>query len=302
MANFYHFQPSRFLTWWCVAATILSWVSTVRAINFPATVDIDIVYPRNGTFAPEVLTPIVFTVRNPQLAAPLDLNLRWEIYRNDRPFNDGPWSVGTKRLIWATNPNATDPFYVYGYTDKLNVEAPWWLRWKLSWGNCSQSDDPNQEPGVASDVSFSHVRNIVEFTTKNGSTQLDLATVNRPGDDTCGNVTDTRVTFNVTGVLDTPRPYQYDDLDTCAVLAPPSNITTPPPTKTCGPEIDASAASSILAGITATACANLPGPDVSCPPDKPSSAIRSIGGPFLAGTATWLKIFMSASVAYIVFA
>ncbi|KAI1470471.1 uncharacterized protein F4812DRAFT_417712 [Daldinia caldariorum] len=296
MVNFYHFRLSRLLASWCIAATIISWVSTVRAIDFPATLDVDIVYPRNGTFAPTLLTPIVFTIRNPQLAAPLDLNLDWAIYRNDRPVGDGPWSDGTKRLIWATNPNATDPFFVYAYTYKLNVETSWWLRWELSWGNCSQSETNHPN------FSFNRKVNVVEFTTKNGSTQFDLATVNRPGDDTCGNVTDTRVSFNVTGVLDTRDAYKYDDIDTCAVLAPPSNITAPPPTRTCGPEIDASAASSISAAITATACAWFPDPELSCPPEKPSSAVRGIGGPFLAGTATWLKVFMSASVAYILVA
>ncbi|KAI1475604.1 hypothetical protein F4774DRAFT_396629 [Daldinia eschscholtzii] len=292
-------QPSRLLTSWCVAATILSYVSMVRGIDFPATVEVDLIYPRNGTFAPSVLTPIVFSIRNPQLASPLDLNLQWDIYRNDRPLGEGPWTQASKNLRWVDFSNVSDPYIAYSWTGKLNVETTWWIRWGVLWGNCSRSPDRYTKEGMASTTSFKLKNNVVEFTTKNGSTELDLASVNRPGDDTCGNVTDTRVTFNVTGVLDTPDPSKYDDRETCAVLAPPSNVTIPPPTRTCGAEIDASTASSILAAITATVCAGLPGPDVSCPPESLSSATRSKGVLSMAGATSWLMSLLFASVIHL---
>ncbi|KAI0844732.1 hypothetical protein F5Y00DRAFT_187992 [Daldinia vernicosa] len=283
-----------------VAATILlSCVSAVEAIEFPATLEVDIIYPRNGTFAPTVLTPIVFAIRNPQLAEPLDINFSWDIYKESQPLGDGPFSSGSKDLRWVDFSNISDPYFVYTYSKMLDVEDSWWIRWELAWGNCSKI--PSTIDSV--EISFGRRNNVIEFTTKNGAKQLDLASVNTPDDDTCGNVTDTRVAFNVTGVLDTPRPDKYDDRETCAVLAPPSNATAPPPTRTCGAEVGASAASSISAAITSRACAGFAtDPNVTCPPESPSSAAKSKEVQFLAGMTTWLNTLVFAGVAYILIA
>ncbi|KAF3061280.1 chitinase [Daldinia childiae] len=284
-----------FLMPWRVAATILSCISVVGAIEFPATLDVDIIYPRNGTFAPTVLTPIIFAIRNPQLAEPLVLNFQWDIYKGESPLSDGPFSFGSKDLQWVDFSNISDPYFVYTSTNKLNFEDSWWIRWSVAWGNCSES------PGTIDPVktSFSYRNNVVEFTTKNGTRPLDLSSVNTADDDTCGNVTDTRVTFNVTGVLDTSFPSRYGGRETCAVLASSSNSTAPPPTRTCGAEVGASAASSILAAITSQACAGFAtNPNVACPTESPSSAARGKGAQFLAGSTTWLKTLTFARIMY----
>ncbi|KAI1660775.1 hypothetical protein F4813DRAFT_348288 [Daldinia decipiens] len=284
------------LTSWRVAATILSCISAVKAIEFPATLDVDLIYPRNGTFAPTVLTPIVFAIRNPQLAKPLDLSFQWDIYKEDEPVSDGPFSSGNKDLQWVDFSNISDPYFVFTYTKKLNVEDSWWIRWEVAWRNCSET--PSTLYPV--EISFSHRNNVVEFTTKNGTKQLDLASVNTPDDETCGNVTDTRVTLNVTGSLDTPHPYKYDGRETCAILAPPSNVTAPPPTRTCGVEVGASAASSISAAITSQACTGFAtDPNVACPTESPSSAMKSKDVQFLEGIATWLEMLVFTGVTYI---
>ncbi|KAI0111992.1 hypothetical protein F4814DRAFT_424395 [Daldinia grandis] len=279
-----------------VAATILSCISVVKAIEFPATLEVDLIYPRNGTFAPTVLTPIVFAIRNPQLAEPLDLGFQWDIYKGDQPVTDGPFSSGSKDLQWVNFSNISDPYFVYTYTKKLNFEDSWWMRWEVVWGNCSKTlstIDPVE-------ISFSRRTNVIDFTTKNGAKQLDLATVNMPDDDTCGNVTDTHIALNLTGVLDTPRPSQYDGREICAVLAPPSNVTAPPPTRTCGAEVGASAASSISAAITSRVCAGFPtDPNVACPSESPSKATRGKGAQLLAGSMAWLKGLTFACVMYI---
>lgn len=44
------------------------------AITFPATVEVDLVFPRNDTYTPAALIPIVFAIQNAQLAASLDPN------------------------------------------------------------------------------------------------------------------------------------------------------------------------------------------------------------------------------------
>ncbi len=90
-------------------------------------------------------------------------------------------------------------------------------------------------------------------------------------DDSCA---DTEMyTFNV-------HPSKYDGHSSCAVLAPgPTPAANP-----CGAKVDAAAAPSISAAITAWKCAGLH-PVVSCPP----AATTASGGAArpLASIAAW---------------
>ncbi|KAI8960072.1 hypothetical protein F5Y11DRAFT_282865 [Daldinia sp. FL1419] len=295
MADSRRRQPGRLLASWYIATAIFSSMYMVRANEFPTTVDVDIIYPRNGTFAPTLITPIVFAVRNMKQAKPLNLRLSWDIYGDKHPVRDGLYSTGSADLTWVDYSNVSDIYYEYSWTAMLNLEDSWWIRWEISWGNCSRIPEKRLGEDMATDGDFHYANRVVEFTTKNGAKELDLAEVNKPGDDTCGNTTDTRATFNIVDVLNSKNIPNYHGGDTCAVLAPPSNATSLAPTRTCGTEVGASAASSISAAITSQICNRYPRPEVSCPPEEPSSATRAI--PFLVGTI-WINIFVLASGVY----
>src|SRR5262249_31149706 len=103
--------------------------------------------------------------------------------------------------------------------------------------------------------------NHVMFTIKNGAQQPDL--VAATSDATCAANTES-FTYNVTEILNGTWTLDRSTLDSCAVLA--STLPTPPPNP-CGAKVDASAASSISAAITSSACAEVH-PVVSCPPTK----------------------------------
>ena len=49
--------------------------------TYPATVEFDVVFPLNDTYAPVALFPIVFAIQNPQAAVPLLLNIEWYLGR-----------------------------------------------------------------------------------------------------------------------------------------------------------------------------------------------------------------------------
>ncbi|KAI1764140.1 hypothetical protein GGR53DRAFT_334810 [Hypoxylon sp. FL1150] len=274
-----HQLSSSLVTWWLVLAPCWSSEST---INFPAIVDVELIFPRNDTYAPANLTPIVFGIRNSQLAAPLDISFDWNLWNLDDL--DGPGIGGLFDLRNVNFSNVSDPYFAHEYTTQLNVtEARWSLVWSMGSGNCSAT--PAADDGAAaSGLSFYNRVRSVQFTTKKGAQQPDIAAAATTDDDTC---TDNYFTFNVTGVLDTPITAKYDGRDTCAVLAP-TNMSATPTEKLCEFGADASAASSISAAMTATACAALH-PVVSCPPDTPSGASPSTRISLLVEKIVWLE-------------
>ena len=116
---------------------LLSCCSTAQ-VAFPTTVEVDLIFPRNDTYAPTALMPIVFAIQNSQLAAPLDLNFQYDIFQLGAP--DGPSVSGILDLRWAKF-SSSDPFFAFRSTQKLNAtESEWSLVWTLSSGNCSGTE------------------------------------------------------------------------------------------------------------------------------------------------------------------
>ncbi|KAI6090037.1 hypothetical protein F4821DRAFT_230487 [Hypoxylon rubiginosum] len=281
---YYRYQLwSSLLASWLVLTPC--WSSAAQSpIEFPATVDVELIFPRNDTYAPANIVPIVFAIRNSQLAAPLDLSFDWNLWNLDNL--SAPGAGGLFDLTNVNFSNVSDPYFAYEYVTELNVtEARWSLVWSMGSGNCSRPDGATGDDKTASSLSFYNRDRNVRFTTRNGAQQPDLAAAATTDADAC---TDNYFTFNVTGVLDTPLGAKYDGRETCAVLAP-TNMSATPTEKLCGFGADASAVSSILAGITATACSSLH-PVISCPPDAPSGASAGKGMSFLVTRIAWLEV------------
>ncbi|KAK3934191.1 hypothetical protein QBC46DRAFT_428586, partial [Diplogelasinospora grovesii] len=217
---------------------------------FPATVEVDVIFPQNDTYAPSPLMPIVFAIQNAHLAGPLDVNFEWSVYLVDDP--DGVSDQRTVDLRGANLSN-TSLYFAYQTTGKLNhTEGAWSLLWTVSSGNCSGSGSNRTWAFSGSNLS----KNLY-FSTNNSAPAPDL--VAATADNTCANMQ--AYTFNVTGILDVPDPSKYDGHSSCAVVAPgPTPAANP-----CGAKVDAAAASSISAAIMSSACA-APQPVVSCPP------------------------------------
>lgn len=134
------------------------------------------------------------------------------------------------------------------------------------------------EGGRPTKVGFQNRDQGVDFTTRKGAQVPDLIVATDQS--TCAANTQTQ-TYNVTGTVDIFRP----ELDgTCAVLSSTSPSPAPNP---CGAKIDAAAASSISAAVTARVCA-FPDPQVSCP-SKSQATGRSLGGlGGLVATVGWI--------------
>ncbi|KAB5570888.1 hypothetical protein GE09DRAFT_1105178 [Coniochaeta sp. 2T2.1] len=205
--------------------------------------------------------PIVFAIQNARHAAALDLTLEYLIYRlaaNGTP--EEPLAGQDTISLRGANLSATDTFFTYASTSGVNTSATSWsLVWSLGPQNCSRSESP------LNPISFNNSGNYVVFRTESGAKSPDLVAVT--ADATCANTQS--FTFNITENV--PRPITSSagalPANSCAVL---SDTVPFPVANPCGAKVDASAASSISAAITATGCASLH-PIATCSP-KTSAA------------------------------
>jgi hypothetical protein len=200
------------------------------AQTYPTTVEFDLVFPRNDTFAPAELMPLVFAIQNPKAMVAIPIEIQWSIGR-----------VGVGPLFgdvfttpsWASYSTDPDPYFIYTWFPYLNgTEGEFSLQWLLASGNCS----------TGSVLGGSQTQNYVEFTLKNGAQQQSLVT----SLNTCPTQ---YATFNVTETLPVTDPADDSLYNTCAVLAP-----EPPPANPCAAKVNDTIASSISAAITASAC------------------------------------------------
>ncbi|KAI1385663.1 uncharacterized protein F4822DRAFT_432518 [Hypoxylon trugodes] len=287
------YQSRRLLTVCAVLGLISRCWAAAQAIEFPATVEAHLIFPRNETYAPSRFFPIIFAIKGSQLAAPLDINFDYTIFEMS-PNKSAPGSDGILDLRWINWANTSDPYYPWSYTVDLGDgdadDAQWYLLWTVSSGNCTNNES------VADKTQFFNQGNGIEFSTKKGGKQPDFNAVAAEDDPSCSSILEGYFSWNVTGILDTPRPDKYDSHDKCAVLEPSrlgrQNSTT------CGPRPDASAVSSLEAVMTSRACSALH-PVISCPPDEPNGAAPFRGTQFVVGGMIWMIIAAFGGFMYI---
>ncbi|KAK3489497.1 uncharacterized protein B0T23DRAFT_203133 [Neurospora hispaniola] len=257
-------------------SAVLLWAMQVGAATFPATVEVDLIFPRNDTYAPSILFPIVFAFQNAALASSLDPSL-------DLLLWDSTFSHANDSTLNLKSTNfSNEPTFVYTYISTLNTTADgaptsYMLSWELGARNCSHGGLPFIGGGFRSLG--------VTFTIANGAPNPDLvgATTNSA---LCTNAS--HFAFNLTGTLDV-YPAQYDGRNSCAVLSDVQPLVDGDP---CAVHVDSATASSISAALTATACADAVSPLVSCPSKQNAAAADT-----KAGFPAMLSGFVAALVA-----
>jgi hypothetical protein len=245
----------------------LVWVAhAVNATTFPATVEIDLIFPRNDTYAPTALFPIVFAFQNAALATSLDPGIEIILYNGTRP---NLTTVASRVLdLRYANFSGSDPTYVYTYITGLETlsggaAASFNLNWETSAGNCSKQGGILTFGGGWVDTSM-------HFTIQNGAQQPDLVAATTPSGAACSNAS--HFAFNLTNTLDVTQPEKWDGHKTCAVF---SVVQRQVPGNPCAVEVSSSTASSILAAMTSRACTAV-NPIVSCPSSNKSAAAESV--------------------------
>jgi hypothetical protein len=241
-------------------------------------VEVDLIFPRNDTFAPSKLTPIVFAIQNPSLVQSINPVLSWNIEQRGVSAND---SINTSDLfhLSSLNYSNSDPYFLYESTGHLDSEGFFQFAWTIEYSNCSQ--DAGTDAGTNA-VTFTRnsTRHSLYFTTKNGTSQPDL--IAATDDNTCAQ--SLSQAWNVTNLLNVPDEKSYGGAPSCAVVPSPTATASP-----CKVKISPSAASSISAALTSYACA-APSPQVSCPAAKnaASGTQLPVGGAWLTAIVGWL--------------
>ncbi|RJE19224.1 hypothetical protein PHISCL_08431 [Aspergillus sclerotialis] len=114
-------------------------VACVRAAAAAAlfgTTEIDLVFPRNDTFAPMPLLPVVFAVQNPPVSKMLWPRLEYGV----GPLGHANLSADFHDFDDLTDmpSNDTSAYFVYtGVADRVNTEGNWEFWWRFRAMNCS---------------------------------------------------------------------------------------------------------------------------------------------------------------------
>jgi hypothetical protein len=266
MGAFNHVRP---LAWAALMAVLTTAVGEASSTSKLGTFEVDSLFPRNATYAPRALMPIVFALQNPTLASTLEASIFWELWEGNN--RSSPGSVTNGGIELATlDLSSSDPLLVTRFVNTVAYpDGLWTLAWSLEIYACSQPE------GATQDITLS---NATIFTTSASGQPPDLVAATAA--DLCG--TTEAYAFAVTS-----------SGDACGVLGPS------PATSPCAVTISPAAASSISAAATALACSPLQrqlNPNVTCPAstDNPSAS-ASASSADAAGRSRMAAVAAAAS-------
>ncbi|KAI9376163.1 hypothetical protein BJX61DRAFT_461609 [Aspergillus egyptiacus] len=100
--------------------------------------EVDLIFPREGTFAPMHSMPVVFAVQNPSAAKELHAVIEHGV----RPKGGGYTVWGHSDELATVPANVTTYFSSSSLDTMLNTTGSWEFFWNMYWLNCSRSYDP----------------------------------------------------------------------------------------------------------------------------------------------------------------
>ncbi len=227
-------------------------------VNAAGVVEIDVIFPRNETYAPSDRFPVVFAVQNAALAK----HLRLDIDSFIRNGSDLTNVFGHYSHDLANANFSSEPYFAY-YWRTFDTEGPHELFASVSVASCNASSEPVTIVGNSTNFS-------VLFTVKKGAQEADLvaATAN---DKTCSakdgvavSVTDQTLEYPASGRL---------EAGTCAVLDDSSPTPTADP---CRVKIDKTVVESISASLLSDLCKRL-NPPADCPKESAVQQLAVVG-------------------------
>ncbi|KAI8719883.1 hypothetical protein NCS52_00770600 [Fusarium sp. LHS14.1] len=211
--------------------------------NSTGLLEIDLVFPRNETYNPSPLMPIVFSYRNTKLIPLLRPTITYEIWR----YSDfGGDNLPGEEEVPLVNPSSSDPYLKHSfYVSDFDTEDTWLLAFHVRWTSCVKDGKGSLgfDPYTVLQTNLTNVG--IVFTTKGPSKQIDL--VAATSNQTCAapagiaiDIASTDNTFDSTG---------ENEEDRCPwVTSPPTEADS------CAVTIGTAAASSISASMTSDVC------------------------------------------------
>ncbi|KAI1171751.1 hypothetical protein F4777DRAFT_593497 [Nemania sp. FL0916] len=256
-------------------AALFSLLSAVAAYGpqYPTTLEVGIVFPRNETYSPVDAFPLVVAIQNSSLSHFLqfDMSLQWVIFKVDNESVDAVSELIEASSFQTDPPTTADQRYLVSATTQLNsTEGRFKLFWTLGVNNCSIVNvNPNGTSNI--DVVNMKYSNSTYFTLKNAAQPPDLVAATSP--ETCASMA-ARV-LNLTGYTPvpgvTPNPHLTpEEQKQCPILRNATVSPTP-----CSVRMNQTQAAILSASATLIACdtwpIDYPGYKAACE-DEPSSA------------------------------
>jgi hypothetical protein len=224
----------------------------------PGIFEVDLLFPRNETYAPSWLMPIVFAVQNPSLAVPLSATIQWTLWEGNDTRSPGSIGAGDIEVagdVVTVKPAPSNPYLLSSAVNTISYpDGVWTLAWYLQYNLCGS-------------LTHSEIFTTV-FTVNKSGKAIDLEAAT--SSDVCGNTE--AQGFNITS------------FDGC-------HLGPSPTTNPCVATIDSAAASSLsaLAKATGSICtsysSNLTCLNPQPPPGQPSAA-----NPRVAAASTLLTL------------
>lgn len=257
---------------------LLASTGTVQAVtdHSSGVIEVDLLFPRNETYAPTEIMPITFGFQNPELTPLLGPSISFtlrDMNNVSRPLKD-PFSFDLRWTNFSSSNGST--FYEYHPENQpeLMMESTYMLTWSFNWWNCTEDTQSRRD---SQNMHSNYSTSSVVFTTKSGAKDMDVRSIG----DKCPEKGQA-FAFNVTRTHQTSSGANWDGGDTCGEMA--SALPTPNP---CRTKVSPAAASSISAGIARQRCEGN-SPPADCPP-KESGAQRTV-----FGSAVGLMIILGA--------
>jgi hypothetical protein len=204
------------------------------------TLEVDLLFPRNGTWKPTAILPIVFAVQQPQLGILIQKQvIRWRFRQN----NNSSASAHEGTTTFDLNSTTPGLYLATGFSDAFaNVEGLWGLQWQVSLRNCSEISSEHAIPSFSSfsESIFMHFRTNNSAPTPNLETALSL--------DSCHDLDS--LAFSVSAIQNIRAGSEELLSTTCAALGDSPMVAGSP----CSVTIDAAASASASAAISYSVC------------------------------------------------
>ncbi|KAI4685535.1 uncharacterized protein J4E84_006263 [Alternaria hordeiaustralica] len=234
--------------------------------------ELDLIFPRNETYAPTEIFPVIIAIQNTELAPFLNPQMTIEFLDLDSQVHSYPTFYD---LRWA-NYSSSDPYRELKVFTSFNKEGRWRIAWQVRWNTCTEDSLAFLGDGI----------------TGNGTSRITMFTINNSGKvvdpvpaTTNQNCTNSEaIVINVDDTLAVPDFITWEDYDgkTCASMA----STTPAPTP-CQVKFDSAAAADIFSSMTSLHCKQTREPGSSCPTDDKSAAEQLVGVGLVGLAATF---------------
>jgi hypothetical protein len=255
----------------------------IIAASSPGTFEVDLIFPRNGTWAPaDTAMPIVFAVQRPDLAPSFAIGIvSWILLRAGAPERQ-------EGVFYMPDFDGSDdkPYFIPRIiSDMSGIEDSWSLHWSFYTTNCTSSRTNSSLSSYADPSSYigKQYKVVSEFKTSKSAPSANWTALTSAQD--CAG--SDGVAFPVTEILEViPRTGWPGFNASCAEF---SSTTTPNP---CAVRIDAAAASSVSASLAHQVCVDVNGTaSGKCP--MPSSSNRV--------TASWQLAAILCSIGLAMF-